>query len=181
MLSIVHGIFRRLAAGKSPRARAPFFQELNWQYSNPPVTIVMATGGISSTQRSSSGMKFHRQVILPSAALALAILAYAASNASHERILKLSPPDRARLFTTFLARGHETCPGGVVRTFFQGMDKQKAAYWDVACQQGALYSIRVSPDAAGSTKIIACHVQEKMSGVPCFVSFSELQKRNAPK
>jgi hypothetical protein len=132
------------------------------------------------SKRFSPGMKFHRQFILLMAALALAILSYAASNASHQRILKLSPADRAKLFTTFLARGHQPCPGGVVRTFFQGLDQQKSAYWDVACQQGALYSIRVSPDAAGTTKILACHSQEKMSGVPCFVSFSELQKRKAP-
>jgi hypothetical protein len=124
-------------------------------------------------------MKFHRHFILLIAALALAILSYAASNPSHERIQKLSPADRAKLFTMFLARGHETCPGGVVRTFFQGMDQQKGAYWDVACQQGRLYSIRVNPDAAGSTKILACQVQEKMSGVPCFVSFAELKKRKA--
>ena len=109
--------------------------------------------------------------------VAVSTLAYAAANASHERLLKLSPADRAKLFTTFLARGRQTCPGGVVRTFFQGMDSEHAAYWDVACQKEALYSIRVSPDAAGSTKIIPCHVQEKMSGVPCFVSFSELKKR----
>jgi hypothetical protein len=111
----------------------------------------------------------------------IAILAYAATNPSHERILKLSPAERAKLFTTFLSRGHQACPGGVVRTFFQGMDPQNAAYWDAACQKGMLYSIRVSPDAAGSTKILACHVQEKMSGVPCFVSFSELQKGGSKK
>jgi hypothetical protein len=107
--------------------------------------------------------------------------AQAAKNPSQARILKLSGADRAKLFTTFLADRREPCPGGVIRTFLQGMDQKKNAYWDVACQNNMMYSISVSADAAGTTKVMECRVQQKLSGVPCFVSFADLKKRNSRK
>jgi hypothetical protein len=123
-----------------------------------------------------------RRYILLLGAVSAAILAapsHAAKNPSQERLLKLSGTDRAKLFTTFLAERREPCPGGVIRTFLQGMDQKKNAYWDVACQNNVMYSISVGADAAGTTKVIECRVQQKLSGVPCFVSFADLKKRQS--
>jgi len=120
-------------------------------------------------------------LLLAAFGLALAAPTHAAKNPSQERILKLSGTARAKLFTTFLAERREPCPGGVIRTFLQGMDQKKNAYWDVACQNNVMYSISVGADAAGTTKVIECRVQQKLSGVPCFVSLADLKKRNSQK
>lgn len=89
-------------------------------------------------------------------------------NRTHDVLSSKSDSERNRLMTALLAS--ESC-GQVTRNFYQGMDKDKGAHWNVACSNNATYAIRINNDANGSTSVMDCSVMKAVAKVNCFEKF----------
>jgi hypothetical protein len=61
--------------------------------------------------------------------------------------------------------------GKATRTFLQGYDKEDAAYWNVACENGRSYCFQVPADPAANTRILDCSFMKSI-GVECFKKFN---------
>lgn len=72
------------------------------------------------------------------------------ANEAHMRLSELPDKERNAMFAAVLA---DKC-GAVTRTFFQGFDKKRTAYWSVACGKKRAYMISIENDAMGPTKIL---------------------------
>src|SRR2546427_6065742 len=73
-------------------------------------------------------------------------------NPAHEELMRRSEAQRQQFFAVFLRSGGETCHT-VTRTFYQGLHRNGAAFWSVACAGGQSYQVMINNDAAGSTKV----------------------------
>ena len=94
----------------------------------------------------------------------------ASGNAAHDLLAGQPEARRNQTLTSFLAKSGESCDR-VERSFFQGLDKNRAAYWSVACHGGQSYMITVYADATGSTKILECGILKAVGGGECFKKF----------
>lgn len=105
--------------------------------------------------------------------LALVFVAVVASvafaNEGHNRLMQMSPYKRSQTLANLLAASGKDC-GQATRSFFQGFDKDKAAYWNVECSKGTAYNIQIIDDNRGSTRILECSVMKAM-GIECFKKF----------
>ncbi len=81
-----------------------------------------------------------------------------------------SSSERLLVITKLLYQSGESC-GKAIRVFLQGYDRDAAAYWNVACNNGQAYSIQVSADSSGNTRITGCSIL-KAIGVECFKKFN---------
>lgn len=90
-------------------------------------------------------------------------------NAAHDQLLALGESKRRTLLSTFLSGSDWKCDS-VTDTFFQGRDRNNAAYWNVRCSNGASYSIVVKADSGGSTTVADC-ADLGVVGVKCFTKF----------
>jgi hypothetical protein len=91
-------------------------------------------------------------------------------NATHAALMKLSPTDREAMLTTFMRSSGEKC-ALVTRTFFQGFDSRRNAYWNVRCSDGGAFVIQINSDAQGSTRILECSMMKLVGGGQCFKKF----------
>lgn len=90
-------------------------------------------------------------------------------NRAHDLLLRKGEVDRAVAFHAVL--GNEPCDR-VTRTFFQGINKpDRGAFWNVACNDGHRYSILISANATGSTKVLDCTTVTVLKLTPCFQKF----------
>lgn len=108
-------------------------------------------------------------------ALAAALVVFsvpgaALANKAHGMIEKMPDKDRSKTFTSFLKNSGEDC-GSVTKNFFQGFDKNRNAFWNVACSNKKSYVIMVNDDAVGSTKIMSCAVLKAVNAGECFKNF----------
>lgn len=94
----------------------------------------------------------------------------ALANKAHGMIEKMPNNDRNTTFTAFLKNSGEDC-GTVTRNFFQGFDKSRNAFWNVACSNKKSYVIMINNDSAGSTKIMSCAVLKAVNAGECFKKF----------
>lgn len=90
-------------------------------------------------------------------------------NRAHDLLIGRPDVQRNKTLSAFLAESGESCD--VERSFFQGLDKELSAYWNVACEGGKSYVVTVKNDATGSTRILDCGVLKAVSGVECFKKF----------
>lgn len=91
-------------------------------------------------------------------------------NIGHTLLLDMIPAERSKTLSSVVELNGEACGGGE-GTFFQGVDEDRAAYWNLACSNGSNYSIKIEPDANGTSTILECNFLEFISGVPCFTPF----------
>jgi hypothetical protein len=91
----------------------------------------------------------------------------AASNPIHAKLVALPEKERNAMLT--YAVQDERCR--VTRSFFQGLDKSGDAHWNVACDDGRTFAIRIKNDAQGSTTVLECRVIKAMGGTDCFKKF----------
>lgn len=88
----------------------------------------------------------------------------ASGNKAHDLLARQSDARRNQTLSAFLTKSGERCDF-VERTFFQGLDKSRSAFWNVACHSGERYLITVSNDAKGSTKVLDCGLLKAVAGV----------------
>jgi len=90
-------------------------------------------------------------------------------NRAHMRLLALSDAERNRMMLRFMEASGERC-GRVTRTFYQGSTPEGEAMWNVACSISGDWSIKVDPNASGSTTILECNVLAAF-GTRCWERF----------
>jgi hypothetical protein len=93
----------------------------------------------------------------------------AEANPFHNRLVALSEAERHAVFNGVLA--DERCV--VIRTFFQGFDKDRNAYWSVGCRSRGALQVMIRNDASGSTRVLECSTLRVVARVECFKTFSE--------
>ncbi|MFQ5965807.1 MAG: hypothetical protein ACE5KZ_16160 [Candidatus Scalinduaceae bacterium] len=91
------------------------------------------------------------------------------ANEAHDRLVEMTTSERNKTFGKLLRDSGESC-NSVTRSFFQGFDKDNAAYWSVACSNDRSFSVQFKDDSEGSTRIVDCELL-KMLGVNCFEKF----------
>ena len=107
-------------------------------------------------------MKLRRYCL---AALAAAFtVASVAANPTHDRIVKLPESRRNQALTELMDRLGESCE--VTKSFFQGLDESKSAYWSVACSNKRTFAIVLNDD--GSNRVLECKRLKALSNVDCF-------------
>ncbi len=67
------------------------------------------------------------------------------ANEAHNLLMQMSPHKRSQTLAHLLATSGKDS-GQAIRSFFQGFDKDKAAYWNVECSKGAAYNIQIIDD-----------------------------------
>ncbi len=87
------------------------------------------------------------------------------ANEAHKQLVKLPNKERNAMFGKLLA--DKGC-GTVTRTFFQGFDDKRTAYWNAACKNGDAYMVGIGNDAGGSTKILSCAMLKAVNAGECF-------------
>lgn len=108
--------------------------------------------------------------VLAATLVAFSFPGTALANEAHGMIEKMPDKDRNTTFTDFLKKSGEDCDS-VTRNFFQGFDKYKNAFWNVACSNKKSYVIMINNDAVGSTKIMNCAVLKAINAGECFKKF----------
>ena len=92
------------------------------------------------------------------------------ANQAHTILSKLSDPEKNATLTKFMKQSDEDCDT-VVKNFFQGFDKDRNAYWNVACKNKKSFVIMIENDSAGSTKIMSCDLLKMLNAGECFKKF----------
>jgi len=92
------------------------------------------------------------------------MVATVAANPTHDRILKLPDGRRNEALTDLMDRLGESCE--VTKSFFQGLDESKAAYWSVACSNKRTFAIVMNDD--GSNRVLECKRLKALSNIDCF-------------
>jgi len=91
------------------------------------------------------------------------------ANPAHEILSGLSYEKRNVAFTEFMRKNGEDCE--VIKSFFQGFDNERNAYWNVACKRRGAWVIQVMPNKTGSTRIMPCSIQKSLTRTECFKTF----------
>ncbi len=92
--------------------------------------------------------------------------AASAGNFTHSYLMKSPEKERAEALGEVLNASGKSCDA--TKTFYQGMDSESTAYWDVACTNGKSYVIQVPSDINAKTRIMECSLM-KMIGVDCWI------------
>ncbi|MFV8819680.1 hypothetical protein [Haliea sp. E17] len=103
----------------------------------------------------------------------IALLTFSLPNAANQLsdILESKPPsEQEQIFLNVLIQSGKPC-GKVTRTFLQGSDKDDAAYWNVACDNGQSYVVQIPADPTSKTRVLDCSLMKAM-GSECFTKFS---------
>lgn len=87
------------------------------------------------------------------------------ANQFHNMIKNMPNNEKNRVFTNALSE--EDC-GSVTRNYFQGIDKEGRAHYNVLCSNTKSYSIMVRNDSEGSASILSCAMLKDIAGIECF-------------
>jgi hypothetical protein len=89
-----------------------------------------------------------------------------AGNLAHSHILKMPEKERLEALGGVLNASGKPCDA--TKTFYQGMDSDGSAYWDVACKNGKSFVVQVPRDVNAKTRIMGCDFM-KMLGTDCWI------------
>jgi hypothetical protein len=109
------------------------------------------------------------RAIAAAAFILIAAAGVVLANPAHDKLIALDEADRAVALAMMLHRSGERCV--VSRTFFQGLDKERNAYWNVGCDKRGPLLIQIRNDRDGSTRILECSTVKAMGGAECFKKF----------
>jgi hypothetical protein len=93
----------------------------------------------------------------------------ARGNVGHAWLLKQTDEARGEMLAGVLEGSGKPCTP--VKTFFQGIDKENQAYWNIRCDSMNEYAIGLPQDPAKSTRILECEML-KLVGSECWVSMA---------
>ncbi len=95
-----------------------------------------------------------------------------AQNQNHLRLFQVGPQARNDTLRGWVASSGMTCQDAT-SSYFQGLDPQQKAYWNVSCIHGFAYAIQIPRDANRSPTVMSCdNIQPP--GPPCF---TQLKRR----
>lgn len=87
------------------------------------------------------------------------------ANDGHNLLMSMKLEERTKALGKTLNASGKACTA--TTSFFQGFDRDRAAYWNVACSNGVAYNIQIADDREGKTRILECSIL-KAIGVECF-------------
>ena len=90
-------------------------------------------------------------------------------NIAHDRLISL--PEDQQMTVLSYALADEHCVANKV--FYQGMSKDRTAFWCVGCTNGQNYQVGISADNKGTNRILDCETLQVLAGVKCFVKFKD--------
>jgi len=113
----------------------------------------------------------HLPIVLLTAWILWGHAMIAHANPGHEILLNLLDEERTQKLTRLMQASNEPCEAA--SNFFQGLDAEGNAYWDVTCKNRKSYAIMIYNNPSGSTKILECGVLKLVTGVGCFTKFEK--------
>ena len=120
------------------------------------------------TQRNKNGVRNMKRVnTIWICLLGLALAAPAFANEGHQLLLGQTKAERATTLAGILQTSGKTCET-VSRSFLQGTDENRAAYWNAECSGGETYVIQIP--VSNRTRVLECKIMA-MIGVECFTRF----------
>ncbi|CAM2889794.1 Uncharacterised protein [Legionella steigerwaltii] len=90
------------------------------------------------------------------------------ANIANSILLSRTSEQKTQILSGIINAAGEPCiPIG---SFYQGLDINDAAYWNVACSNGRSFVIQIANDAEATTTIIQCSAMKSL-GAQCFKRF----------
>ncbi|MCW8409441.1 hypothetical protein OQJ13_10685 [Legionella sp. PATHC035] len=90
------------------------------------------------------------------------------ANIANDILLSRTSDQKTQILSSIINAAGEPCtPLG---SFYQGVDLNGAAYWNIACSDGHSYVIQIANDANATTTIIRCSAMKSL-GAQCFKRF----------
>lgn len=93
-----------------------------------------------------------------------------ARNQTHLQLFDVGTRARNEQLRRWVANSGKTCLDAT-SSYFQGLDAQQTAYWNVSCIHGLTYAIQVPNTASDTPKIMSCG-DVKPPNTPCFTRLS---------
>lgn len=98
----------------------------------------------------------------------LASCAYA--NIANDILLSRTAEQKTQILSNIINSAGEQCTP--IRSFFQGVDRSDAAYWNISCSNGKAYVVQIANDKKATNTIFSC-ISMKSLGAECFKRFGE--------
>jgi hypothetical protein len=89
------------------------------------------------------------------------------ANPAHEKLAAMSEVDRTQALALAVEGSGHPCHI-VARTFYQGLDADGNAFWNVGCLDGQSYVVQIKNDRDGSTRVLNCRILHAAGGGTCF-------------
>ncbi|MGM9454606.1 hypothetical protein ACTAZI_14860 [Legionella bozemanae] len=90
------------------------------------------------------------------------------ANIANDILLSRTSAQKTQILSGIINAAGGSC--APVESFYQGVDRYDAAYWNILCLNGQSYVIQIANDAAATTTIIQCSAMESL-GAQCFKRF----------
>ncbi|MCW8470876.1 hypothetical protein OQJ19_09455 [Fluoribacter gormanii] len=90
------------------------------------------------------------------------------ANIANDILLSRTSEQKTQILSGIINSAGESCIA--IESFYQGVDLNDAAYWNIACSNGQSYVIQIANDAAATTTIIQCTAMKSL-GAQCFKRF----------
>ncbi len=90
------------------------------------------------------------------------------ANIANDILLSRTSEQKTQILSGIINAAGEPCIP--TASFYQGVDLNDAAYWNISCSNGQAYVIQIANDAAATTTIIQCSAMKSL-GAQCFKRF----------
>lgn len=90
------------------------------------------------------------------------------ANIANDILLSRTSEQKTQILSGIINEAGGSCiPTG---SFYQGVDQNDAAYWDISCDNGQSFVIQIANDDAATKTIIQCDAIKSL-GTQCFKRF----------
>lgn len=90
------------------------------------------------------------------------------ANIANDILLSRTTEQKMLILSGIINAAGEPC--SPIESFYQGVDRQDAAYWNVFCSNGKAFVIQIANDEAATKTIIPCNAMKSL-GAQCFKRF----------
>ncbi|KTD40257.1 hypothetical protein [Legionella parisiensis] len=90
------------------------------------------------------------------------------ANIANDILLSRTSAQKTQILSGIINAAGGAC--SPLESFYQGVDRNDAAYWNILCANGQSYVIQIANDAAATTTIIQCSAMKSL-GTQCFKRF----------
>ncbi|AWN75535.1 hypothetical protein LEAN103870_06470 [Legionella anisa] len=90
------------------------------------------------------------------------------ANIANDILLSRTSAQKTQILSGIINAAGESC--APIESFYQGVDRNDAAYWNILCLNGRSYVIQIANDAEATTTIFPCSAMKSL-GAQCFKQF----------
>ncbi|MCE0721621.1 MULTISPECIES: hypothetical protein [Legionella] len=90
------------------------------------------------------------------------------ANIANDILLSRTSEQKTQILSGIINRAGEACIP--IESFYQGVDRNDAAYWNISCANGRSFVIQIANDADATTTIFPCSSIQSL-GAQCFKRF----------